>query len=193
MGEIRTAVDFLDQFFGGAVGQPTPVENVEVVVSPIQEDQRVASPASIPQNDQPYEPGSDERDGQANIFARACLRAGATPIRSLSPYLAEEMTPSTTGLLPASNAPVLGRSSEEPSGFVEIAEEDMVCADVAHPFSLDVDDFAIPEPQQIAVMTSATPMDFLTNLDPVAFEAISRAEELSIFSFRKISDNVASG
>ncbi|MDA8152598.1 MAG: DNA polymerase [Acidithiobacillus sp.] len=180
MGEIRTAVDFLDQFFGGAVGQPTPVENVEVVVSPIQEDQRVASPASIPQNDQPYEPGSDERDGQANIFARACLRAGATPIRSLSPYLAEEMTPSTTGLLPASNAPVLGRSSEEPSGFVEIAEEDMVCADVAHPFSLDVDDFAIPEPQQIAVMTSATPMDFLTNLDPVAFEAISRAEELSI-------------
>ena len=180
MGEIRTAVDFLDQFFGGAVGQPTPVEKVEVVVSLIQEDQRVASSASTPRSDQPYEPGSDEREGQADIFARACLRAGATPIRNLSPYLAEEMTPSTTGLLPASNAPGLGTFSEEPSGFIEIAEEDMVCADMARPFSLDVDDFAIPEPQQVAVISSVTPMDFLTNLDHVAFEAISRAEELSI-------------
>ncbi len=161
MGEIKSAVDFLDQFFGGAVAQPAPAEVVT-------------------QDAQPRGPDSNEREGGANIFASACLRAGATPIRSLALHPIDGIASPPVDLLPASNAPVLSTSSEEQSGFIEIAEEDMVCADVACPFSLDVDDFAIPEPQQVGGTSSATPMDFLTNLDPVAFEAVSRAEELCI-------------
>ncbi len=140
MGEIKSAVDFLDQFFGGAVAQPAPAE---VVTTPAQDAQ-------------PHGPDSNEcEDG---------------------------MAPSPAELLPASNPPVLISLSEEHSEFIEIIEDDLVCADMAHPhpFSLDMDAFAIPEPQQAGVASPATPMDFLTNLDPTAFEAISRAEELSI-------------
>ena len=168
MGEIKSAVDFLDQFFGSAVAQSVPTE----VVTPSAQD------------DQPPEPDSNECEGGANILARACLRAGATPIGGLAPHPVEEMVvPATTGLLPASNSPVLTTLFEEHSEFIEIAEDDLACAYMAHPrpFSLDMDDFAIPEPQQAEIVaSSAIPMDFLTSLDPLIFEAISRAEELSI-------------
>ncbi|WP_024894062.1 DNA polymerase [Acidithiobacillus thiooxidans] len=169
MGEIKSAVDFLDQFFGGAVVQPASVE----------------AAITSTQDDQPPVPGSKEGEGDANIFASACLRVGATQIRSLAPHHVEVMTPSTTELLPASNAPVLSMPSEEQSEFIEITEDDVVFADRPHtanphPFSLDMDDFAIPEPQQVAASCADAPTDFLTSLDPLAFEAISRAEELSI-------------